>query len=317
MTRSTAFFVNGGAGRHLCSIPAFEKYEQENPDDDFIIVCEGGMDMYKGHPTLHARAFDNWHKDLFESYVKDRNCITTEPYRIWEYYNQKGSLAQAFDIEINKQGLRELQKPTLKLSTQEEVDGWNIVEEVKQKTGKNKAIVFQPFGRGIMPMGKNLVDPGGRSFSQSDAVKLVKKIQKKYAVIVMAEMQIDWKEAGCADPVAQPDGAPLRSWAGFVKAADGFVGCDSVGQHFAYALSTPAIAVLGATFPENVSYPDSNTYQCLDIGAGRREYDPIRISMEDEKHRKSDGLMLMNDKVIDEIYKELEVIMNKGAKNGK
>jgi hypothetical protein len=317
MTRSTAFFVNGGAGRHLCSIPAFEKYEAENPDDDFVIICEGGMDMYKGHPTLHSRAFDNWHKNLFKDYIKDRNCVTTEPYRIWEYYNQKASLAQAFDIEINKQGIRELPAPFLKMSTQEDIDGYNLVEEVKEKTGKNKAIVFQPFGRSIMPMGKMLVDPGGRSFSQTHAVQLIKKIQKKYAVIVMAEMQIDWKEAGCADPVAQPEGAPIRAWTGFINAADGFVGCDSVGQHMAYALGTPAIAVLGSTFPENVSYPDTDKYQCLDIGEGRRVYDPIRISMEEEIHRKSDGLMLMNDKVIDEIYKELEVIMNKGAKNGK
>ena len=75
MTRSTAFFVNGGAGRMVCSIPAFEKYEKENPDDDFIIVCEGGMDMYKGHPTLHRRAFDNWHKGLFNDKINPTNII--------------------------------------------------------------------------------------------------------------------------------------------------------------------------------------------------------------------------------------------------
>ncbi len=51
-----AFFINGGAGRVLCSIPAFEKYEEESGDEDFIIVCEGGMELYKGHPTLHKRA---------------------------------------------------------------------------------------------------------------------------------------------------------------------------------------------------------------------------------------------------------------------
>jgi len=43
MKRSTAFFINGGAGRVVTSIPAFELYEKENPDDDFIIVCEGGI----------------------------------------------------------------------------------------------------------------------------------------------------------------------------------------------------------------------------------------------------------------------------------
>ena len=49
--------MNGGAGRVIASIPAFELYEKENPKDDFIIVCEGGTDFYKGHPTLSRRAF--------------------------------------------------------------------------------------------------------------------------------------------------------------------------------------------------------------------------------------------------------------------
>ena len=32
-----AFFINGGAGRVLCSMPALEKYAEKN--DDFIIVA--------------------------------------------------------------------------------------------------------------------------------------------------------------------------------------------------------------------------------------------------------------------------------------
>ena len=78
--------MNGGAGRVIASIPAFEKLLEK--DEDFIIVCEGGTDFYKGHPTLHERAYDNWHKNLFRDYVKERDCITPEPYRVWEYYNQ-------------------------------------------------------------------------------------------------------------------------------------------------------------------------------------------------------------------------------------
>ena len=34
--RSKAFFVNGGAGRVISSIPAFEKYAESH--DDFVIV---------------------------------------------------------------------------------------------------------------------------------------------------------------------------------------------------------------------------------------------------------------------------------------
>ena len=50
MVRQSAFFMNGGAGRHISSTIALELYAKENPDDDFIVVCEGGTDAYKGHP---------------------------------------------------------------------------------------------------------------------------------------------------------------------------------------------------------------------------------------------------------------------------
>ena len=72
-TRSKAFFLNGGAGRMLCSIPALELYEQESGDTEFVIVCEGGTDMFKGHPTLDARAYDPWHKNLFKDVLKNRD----------------------------------------------------------------------------------------------------------------------------------------------------------------------------------------------------------------------------------------------------
>ena len=55
----------------------------------------------------------------------------------------------------------------------------------------------------------------------------------------------------------------------------------------------------------------------LDVGEGRRRYDPIRLTMDEEVGRQHDGLMTMSDKAIDEIIKELEIVMNKGAKNGK
>ena len=95
MDRKTAIFVNGGMGRSISSIPAIEKYVEENADKDPIIICEGGTDAYKGHPKLHYRAYDTWHKNLFQDLLRDRDLLSPEPYRIWEYYNQKCSLGQA------------------------------------------------------------------------------------------------------------------------------------------------------------------------------------------------------------------------------
>jgi len=139
--RSKAFFINGGAGRVLCSIPALEKYEKESGDKDFVIVCEGGMDFYKGHPELHKRAYDSWHKGLFENHLKDKDIISPEPYRVWEYFNQKCSLSEAFDIEINgrpKKKKQNLSDPVIKLSKEESIKGYQAIQEIKAGTGKDK-----------------------------------------------------------------------------------------------------------------------------------------------------------------------------------
>ena len=161
---------------------------------------------------------------------------------------------------------------------------------------------------------QSLVDIGGRSFSDADALKIIKKLQKKYAIVLMSEFITDHSKWGLSEPVAQPENCPLRIWAAAIKAADGFLGCDSVGQHFAYTLKTPAVTVLGATFQKNVSYPDNDIFQVLDLGHERRRYDPIRISFEEEIGRSHQGIMMLADAAVDEICKEVDRIVAKGAK---
>ena len=308
--RSKAFFLNGGAGRVLCSIPAFEKHLEEYPEDDFIIVCEGGTDFFKGHPDLYPRVYDNWHKDLFRTHIQMRDIVTTEPYRIWEYYNQKCNLSQAFDIQINDKGIRDLPRPKLKLSRQESINGKFTVEEVRQITGKDKVVVFQPFGRGSNPVGNFIIDEGGRSFEYSNMIAIVRKLQKKYAVIYMGEHEINF-QAECHEPVASPRGASLRDWAGIIAEADVFIGCDSVGQHLAYAAEKPAVVVVGATCKENISYPNEPTFEVLDMGEGARIYDPIRVTFDEVTHRHNDGIMSMNGKIEDVIVESVTKMMNK------
>ena len=194
--KKTAIFLNGGAGRMISSIPAVEKYLEENPDKDPILVCEGGTDVFKGHPKFHFRAYDSWHKNLFQEMLKDRELISPEPYRIWEYYNQKCSLAQAYDIAINNKGIRDLPKPTIRLSKEELLMARQMMTEVKEKTGKDKIIVVQPFGRGAQPekmtekqmeKGKqpDISDVTGRSIELKNIWSIVRKLSKKYGVMMM------------------------------------------------------------------------------------------------------------------------------------
>lgn len=313
MSRPKAYFINGGAGRVICSIPAFEKLAET--EEDFIIVCEGGMDFYKGHPLLHDRAYDNWHKGLFDQHIKHRDCITPEPYRVWEYFNQKCSLAQAFDIAINNKGVRDLPPPKISLNKYEVVQGYNVVQEVKFKTGFDKAVVIQPFGRGVQNQGDFVVDPSSRSLHLNSVLEIINDLKKEYAVILMSEFPIALEENDSGKyPVAMPQIPDLRIWAGIIDVADHFIGCDSVGQHIARALGKTATIVAGSTFPINISYPDCKDFDIIDLGDGKRKYSPIRISMEDHIERANDEIMEMTKDQLQQIIQSARKRLGKSTR---
>ena len=298
--RSKAFFVNGGAGRVISSIPAFEKYAETH--DDFVIICEGGTDFFKGHPTLDDKVYDHWHKRVFQEHIKHRDCESPEPYRVWHYYNQKCSLAQAYDMEIN--GLdepRELPKPTVHLNKSEAIAGYNIVEEIKATTKKDKVIVVQPFGRSVEQMGEFIADPTSRSMSLTGVVDVINNLKKDYAVVVMSEIHFPTEENEEKYPIARPQISDMRIWASVIDVADHFLGCDSMGQHIARAFDKTATVVVGSTYPENISYPGLKDFDIIDVGDGRREYAPIRIAMDERVDRFNDESMELSKKQIDEV----------------
>lgn len=299
MIRSKAFFVNGGAGRVVCSIPAFEKYLEESDDKDFIIVCEGGSEIFKGHPTLDSKVYDVWHKNLFKDQLAHRDVTSLEPYRIWEYYNQKCNLSQAFDIEINNKGIRDLPKPTIVLSKEELISGRIVISEVKKKIKKEKIIVFQPFGRGVEYVDESLIDRSGRSFELKDFKSIVKKLQDTgWGIIVMSEFKVDISDLKLKEEVAFPEGLNIRQWAGVINYADHFLGCDSLGQHLAYSQNKKSTVITGSTYPINISYPECEYFEILDMGEFKREYSPIRITQDERIDRNNENIMSMDKEII-------------------
>lgn len=312
--RSTAFFINGGAGRVLTSIPALENYHKENPDDDFIIVCEGGMDMYKGHPILHERAYDAWHKNLFEEHLKNRNCVSPEPYRVWEYYNQKASLAQAFDIAINNKGLRDVNIPKIYLNKVEINEAFNVINQVKNQTGFDKILVVQPFGRTTANTDELVIDPTSRSFNLTDIVDIINELKKEYSVIVMSEFPFALEEGEPKNPVAMPQIPDIRIWSAIIEMADHFLGCDSVGQHLAKALGKTASVVFGSTFPINTSYVNDKDFDIIDTAENTRVYSPIRMTGEEMQDRINDSCMDLTDKDKQEIIKIVKARLGKSVK---
>ena len=298
--RPKAFFLNGGMGRIISAIPALEKYYEAKEDPDFIIVIEGICNIMNGHPTLDNKTYDMYHKNLFHTKLINMDIVSPEPYRLNEYFNQKCDIAQAFDMLINNKGIRELPAPTLILSKEELLEGRKAIDEIKKKVKKEKLVIIQPFGRAITQIDNSFVDKSNRSIEFSNLKQIIKKLQEKdWAVCIMSEFGIEFKDAGFKDEVAIPEIPDLRKWAGLIKYADHFLGCDSVGQHLAKAMETPASVVMGATYPINTSYPNDKNFTIIDMGQFDREYDPIRISFDERIRRKPERIMTMTPEIED------------------
>ena len=201
---------------------------------------------------------------------------------------------------INNKGIRDLPKSTLILSKEELLTGKKAIDEVKEKLKKEKVVVIQPFGRAIQQIDGSFVDKTNRSIEFFNLKSIIKKLQEKdFAVMLMSEFGIDFKDAGFPDEVAMPEKVELRQWAAIIKYADQFLGCDSLGQHLAYSLDTPASVVFGATYPENTSYAKSENLKHIDLGQMTREYDPIRITMDERISRKQEQIMAMTPEIED------------------
>lgn len=294
-------FINGGAGRMLCALPALEKFIEANPDA--VVVTEAGMDFIMGNPVLQNRTYPAGHKGLFEQFIRDGEIISPEPYRDNDYYNQRINITQAFDKLINGVTTpRDLPRPQIYLAKDEEINGLAIVKAAKDAHKKKKTVVIQPYGRGIT-LEQNLgimIDASSRSLESSTYLELAKAIRAKYNLICMTEIPTPGDDIALV-----PKDVPLRHWCAVIDQADYFVGCDSVGQHIAYSFEKPASIILGSTFAENVSYP--KTFKIHEKKGVEKTYSPIRIADFDchLADRMNDGLMTFSKQEEQEIIKAI------------
>jgi len=286
-----AFFINGGAGRVLCAIPALEYYK-ENTDPDVVIVAEAWSELFLS-TSLRNNVYPAGSKDLFKHILKDREIISPEPYRLNAYFNQRVNLIQAFDMLINGSDETAQSNPiNLDVGKNDQIYGYNLVSQVKQQFQKEKTIVFQPFGSGAKIEGNFIWDTSGRSFELKDIFRIVEELSKDYGVIMMTQIKIPTEKPMGA---AVPDNCSLLQWMGTINAADYFVGCDSMGQHYAHALGKPATVVIGATFPENISYPGNKDFTIIDNAKDKRTYTPYRITGDPASERDNEDNMILSD----------------------
>ena len=302
MSRRKVFAIDGGAGRVIAAIPALKKYARNHPDEDWAIITFGWDTLLWGIKDLHDRSYSADVKGIFNNLIKDSDIISPEPYRLWDYYNQKCSLAEGFDKLINNtDDHSDLGIPELVLSKAEEKMSANMLGEVNSKQNKNHTVVIQPFGRSTRIDNGDPIDDSSRSFEPRTYYKLVKKLSQKYNLVLMAEPEY-YELVSKEDEVTAKFKMDLRGWAAVIEGCDYFIGCDSVGQHMARAFNKPGTVLLGSTFAINTTYPDH--FQIIENKDVEKQYSPIRISGLDchLADRVNDRCMDFSDEDIDNIY---------------
>ena len=300
----TIIYIDGGAGRVIAAIPALLKYHRLNPNKDWSVIIPAWDALLWSIPELQDRAYGADTKGLWDNVVKHADVIMTpEPYRIPGYFNQKLSLAEAFDFEINNTtDHSDLGPPILKFNKAEEKWAVNTIADIKQQQQKAKTIVIQPFGRGATLDRVDIVDSASRSLSPDAYISLVKRLAAKYNLVFFGEQQ--FQIVSDTYSVKLPPATDLRMWSALIDYSDYFVGVDSVGQHMARATNTPGTVIFGSTFPINTSYPDY--FQIIEK-PGSKKYSPIRITGLDSilADRYNDGMMDFNENEITDIYNKI------------
>lgn len=305
MTRRKVFAIDGGAGRAIASIPALEKYAKTHKDEDWAIIVFGWDTLFFGNSLLQDRVYSADVKGIFNNLLKDSEIISPEPYRLWEYYNQKCSLAEAFDKIINEtDDHSDLGIPNIVLNKAEEKMAANILADVKSKQHKDITIVIQPFGRSARIDSGDIIDDSTRSIDPRVYYKLVKKLSQKYNIIFMGEQDFV-NQIQSEDSISAKLQIDLRAWAAVIEASDYFVGCDSVGQHMARAFNKPGTIILGSTYAVNITYPDF--FNIIENEKVEKTYSPIRVCGFDchLADRLNDRCMDFDDDQVDEIYKKI------------
>lgn len=267
--------IDGGAGRVICAIPALEYYVESHPEEDVKIFVYGWDSLLWSNKTLQQLVFNTADKGTFNNYIRNADVIISpEPYRLPDYINQKVSLAEAFDIIINGSN-NQLSVPKIHLSRSEVLTAKKIISENRQKSGKCKTIVIQPFGSSAkfesVDGNDEVVDDSVRSMNLLMYSEIIKRLSDKYNIILFADQRFQFRE----DQLTIKINGDLRTHASIISECDYFIGCDSVGQHMARGFNKQGTVVFGSTFPENVSYPD--WFQIIDKNKDTRTYSPLRI----------------------------------------
>ena len=244
----TTFIIDGGLGRQITAIPALEKFVAKNPDT--TIVTHFWTPIFWGNCLLAPKVFDSNTKGLFER-IKDSKIVKPEPYYNTNYINDKISMADAFNEEINGDN-EKMPPPRIYLSSTELKNGKNIARQ----NGK-KVICFQPFGSTAKFENNDIIDQTVRSLSKEATLQMINMIRSDgFDIALFDDRDIPFLDRSKFLNIRNLD---CRVWAAVIANCDYFVGVDSAGQHIARAFNKPGTVIMGGTSELNTSYTDHFT----------------------------------------------------------
>lgn len=298
---NTTFIISGGAGRVINSIPALEKYEKLNPNDDFRIIVHGWEPLFWSHPTLQQKVFGAHQKGNFEQHILKNKVIVPEPYVVNNFYNQKCNLVEAFDECINNTtDHSDLNYDVLHLRNYEQLIVKDVIKSFKEKTKKQKIVVFQPFGSSAELFKNKIVDRSNRSMISNQYLQVVREISKHAVVLYVGSPELRHPNDNISIPLDEYQ-PYLRTIMSVISQCDFFVGICSVGQHMARAFNKQGLVLMGATLEQNFSYP--NHFKIFRKEGRIPYYTPWRLSEVDCEFsdRMNEGIMHYTEEELDNI----------------
>ena len=299
------FIINGGAGRVIAAIPALEKYAKLNPKKDFNVIVHGWEYLFWSHPLLQKRTYGIHTKGLFDNVIKKTDTICPEPYYIHDFYNQKITLAEAFDRIINEtDDHSDLDKPNLYISSLERNSAQFIINQAKEQKKKGLSVVIQPYGSGMRVMHNRPHDTTQRSLDVDQYLEIVKKLSEHAVVYYFGPPDLR-HPADTFTETLQGFNPDLRMFMSLIAQSDYFVGCDSVGQHMARAFNKPGTIFMGSTFDTNFSYP--NHFDIVRKKGQKPDYNPIRFGGLDPElaDRSNDDILVFDQDQLTQVINDI------------
>jgi len=182
---------------------------------------------------------------LFDDVIKKMDYVEPTPYKMKEYYAEKKHVTRCFNLVIN--GEDKSVMPKLYLTETEEEQAQAFVESCDKEI-----VLVQPFGEGG---GKGKPDGTFRSLKPVFAEKLMRKLSKKYKVLMIkAGNQMGFK--GIDSPNAK-----VRDIISLLPHVKTFVTIDSFLQHAGAAVGKPGFVFWGATSELNEGYEMHNNFR--------------------------------------------------------